>query len=229
MIQTENNNLMIVKELITGIIPPLKLSDSAAFGLGIMDEFKVSHLPVVQDMIFQGLISDTDIYNFNNLDEPLVNYKANLGQVSVTENQHIYDAINLFSAQSLSLLPVVSGSNQYLGIITQTTLIQHLAGLFAINNPGGVIILEINEKDYDLPAIARIVTSNDAKVLSLSLTSFPDSTKLEVTLKLNKMDIEALLQTFNRFNYSVKASFSEPSNYESLKERFDSLMNYLSV
>jgi len=57
---------MIIKELISETIAPLNPSDSAAFALGIMDEFKVSHLPIVKNRIFQGLISDTDIYNFNN-------------------------------------------------------------------------------------------------------------------------------------------------------------------
>ena len=220
---------MIVKELLTETIAPLDINDSGAFALGIMDEFKVIHLPIVQNREFLGLISDTDIYNFNNFDEPVGNYKLSLGQAYVTENQHIYDAIAMFSTFHLSLLPIVTENKHYLGIITQTNLIKHLAGIFTINNPGGVIILEINEKDYDLTQIAQIVESNDAKVLSLSLTSFPDSTKLEVTLKLNRMDIEVILQTFNRYNYSVKASFSENSNYESLKERFDSLMNYLNV
>ena len=220
---------MIIKELLSETIAPLNPSDSAAFALGIMDEFNVSHLPIVQDLKFQGLISDADIYNFNNFDEPVGNHNLSLGSAYVTENQHIYDAIKIFSTLSLSLLPVVTENNQYLGIITQADLIQHLAGIFAINNPGGVIILEINEKDYFLTEIAKMVESNDAKVLSLSITSFPDSTKLEVTLKLNRMDIESILQTFNRYNYSVKASFSENLNYESLKERFDSLMNYLNV
>ena len=220
---------MLVKELIIEIITLLKTGDTASFALGVMEEFNVSHLPVVDGLIFQGIITDTDIYNFNKLDDAIGDHKASLRQVCVTENQHIFDAITLFSSQLLSLLPVVAENNRYLGIITQKTLVQHIARIFAIDNPGGVIILEINEKDYDLTEIARIVTSNDAKVLSLALTSFPDSTKLEVTLKVNKMEIEAILQTFNRFNYSVKASFSEASNYESLKERFDSLMNYLNV
>ena len=220
---------MIIKELLSETIAPLNPSDSAAFALGIMDEFKISHLPIVQDLSFQGLISESDIYNFNNFDEPVGNHTLSLGRAYVTENQHIYDAIKIFSTLSLSLLPVVTENYQYLGIITQANLIQHLAGIFAINNPGGVIILEINEKDYLLTEIAKIVESNDAKLLSLSITSFPNSTKLEVTLKLNRMDIESILQTFHRYNYSVKASFSEDLNFESLKERFDSLMNYLNV
>jgi acetoin utilization protein AcuB len=220
---------MITKEFLSETIAPLNPSDTAAFALGIMDEFKISHLPIVQDQNFIGLISDTDIYNLNNFDEPVVNHTLSLGQVYVTENQHIYDAIKIFSTLSLSVLPVVTENHQYLGIINQSDLINHLAGIFAINNPGGVIILEINEKDYSLTEIAKIIESNDAKVLSLSITSFPDSTKLEVTLKLNRMDIESVLQTFNRYNYSVKASFSENSNIEGLKERFDSLMKYLNI
>jgi acetoin utilization protein AcuB len=220
---------MITKELLSETIAPLNPADSAAFALAIMDEFKISHLPIVENMTFRGIISDTDIYNFNNFEEPVGNHNLSLGETYVTENQHIYDAIKIFSTHSLSLLPVVTANDQYLGIITQAELIKHLAGIFAINNPGGVIILEINEKDYFLTEIAKIVESNDAKVLSLSLASFPDSTKLEVTLKLNRMDIEPILQTFHRYNYSVKASFSEDLNFESLKERFDSLMNYLNV
>jgi acetoin utilization protein AcuB len=220
---------MIIKDLLSETIVPLNPSDSAAFALGIMDEFKISHLPIVQNLVFKGLISDTDIYNFNNLNEPVGNHSLSINEAYVTEYQHIYDAIKLFSTLSLSLLPVVTENNQYLGIITQTDLIRHLSDIFALNNPGGVIILEINEKDYFLTEIAKIVESNDAKVLSLSITSFPDSTKLELTLKLNKMDIESILQTFNRYNYSVKASFSENLNLESLKERFDSLMTYLNI
>jgi acetoin utilization protein AcuB len=220
---------MIIKELVSETITPLNPSDSAAFALSIMDEFKISHLPIVHNMTFQGLISDTDIYNFNNFEESVGNHNLSLGQAYITDNQHIYDVIKIFSTLSLSLLPVVTDNEQYLGVITQTDLIKHLAGIFAINNPGGVIILEINEKDYFLTEIAKIVESNDAKVLSLSLASFPDSTKLEVTLKLNRMDIESILQTFNRYNYSVKASFSENLSFDSLKERFDSLMNYLNV
>jgi acetoin utilization protein AcuB len=220
---------MIAKELLSETITPLNPSDSATFALSVMDEFRVSHLPIVQDLNLIGLISDTDIYSFNNMEEPVGNHNLSLAQAYVTDKQHIFDAIKIFSTLSLSLLPVVTENNQYLGTITQNDLIRHLADIFAIDNPGGVIILEINEKDYVLTEIARIIESNDAKLLSLSITSFQDSTKLEVTLKLNRMDLEPILQTFNRFNYSVKASFSENTNYETLKERFDSLMNYLNV
>ncbi|MCK4408396.1 MAG: CBS domain-containing protein, partial [Bacteroidales bacterium] len=86
-----------------------------------------------------------------------------------------------------------------------------------------------NNNDYSLTEIAQIVESNGAKVLSLYVTSHPDSTKIEVTLKINKIDILPVLQTFNRYNYIVKASYSEKENLDDLRERFESLMNYLNI
>ena len=62
------------------------------------------------------------------------------------------------------------------------------------------------------------------------LNSVPDSTKLEITLKLNRIDIGPVLQTFNRYNYIISASFSDQDVYnEGLQDRYDSLMNYLNI
>jgi hypothetical protein len=128
------------------------------------------------------------------------------------------------------MLPVLNDKNQYLGAIALPTLVEHLGNMAALRNPGGIIVLEVNEKDYTLAEIAHIVESNDAKVLSLYLTSFPDSTKLEITIKINRIDIGPILQTFFRFNYMVKASRSKEHAYsEGLQDRFDALMNYLSI
>ena len=102
--------------------------------------------------------------------------------------------------------------------------------LFCHNNVTKIIIvLEINDKDYLLTEIAQIVESNDAKVLSMYITSHPDSTKFEVTLKINKMDVGSILQTFNRYDYIISASFTEDTYTDNLQDRFDSLMNYLNI
>jgi len=56
-----------------------------------------------------------------------------------------------------------------------------------------------------------------------------DSTNMEVILKVNKQDINPVMSTFNRYNYTVKASYGEDEDPGDLKDRFDSLMNYLNV
>jgi len=221
---------MIAKDLINETFIALRPSDRGSDALGLMDELRVSHLPVVDQMEYIGLISDSDIYNRGEFELPVWDGKAVLNRPYIYENQHIYDAFLISSDQKLSLLPVLNIKNQYLGVISITDLVQALSSIATLKYPGGIIVLEINEKDYLLTEIAGIVESNDAKILSLYITSHPDSTKLEITIKVNRVDIGAILQTFYRYNYLVKASWSKEDSFtDGLQDRFDSLMNYLNI
>ena len=220
---------MLAKHLITDSIIPLKTSDTGADALGRMDDYKLSHLPIVNNEEFLGLISDEDIYAMNDYDEALGGYQLSLTTAHVTQNQHIFDIIKQFVDMKLSLVPVLDQKNRYLGCITTRQLIENFSKIAAIENPGGVIVLEVSQNDYMLSEISQIIESNDAKVLSLCVVSSPDSTKLEITIKINKIDIQSVLQTFNRYNYIVKASFTESDDFDDLKDRYDSLMNYLNV
>jgi len=220
---------MIARQLITGSIPPLDPSESGINALGMMDDLRVSQLPIVKNEEFTGLISDTDILTLNNFGEPIGNHPLSLSNAYVRENQHIYDVIRLFDSLKLDLLPVLDDKGHYIGSVTLAGLIHHISVMMALDNPGGIIVLELNEKDYLLTEIAQIVESNDAKILGMYITTYPDSTRIDVTLKVNRIDVGAVLQTFTRYNYIIKASFSEDTYTESLKERFDSLMNYLNI
>jgi CBS domain-containing protein len=221
---------MTAKELISGAVISLRPGDIGSDALSLMDELRVSHLPVVNDLEFLGLISDSDIYNKGEYDQPAWDHKLTLNRVYVYEDQYIYDVIRLFSEQKLTLLPVLNAKNQYAGVITLADLVYHLATITSVDNPGGIIVIEVNEKDYLLTEIAGIVESNDAKILSLYVTSHPESTRLEITLKVNRIDIGAILQTLYRYNYTVKASWSNSDSFtDGLQDRFDSLMNYLKI
>jgi len=221
---------MIAKHLITGSITPLKTSDTGAYALNQMEEFKLSHLPIVNEIDFLGVISESEILAINEPDQPIGTYRLSLTRAYVNEDQHLFEVMKTIASLKLTMLPVLNDKNNYQGMITMSSLCQRLAEMTSINTPGGIIVLEINNNDYSLSEIARIVESNDAKVLSLYITSHPDSTKMEVALKINRIDIGPILQTFFRYNYIVKASWSNEDAYnEDLHERFDSLMNYLNI
>ncbi|MGD0709753.1 MAG: CBS domain-containing protein [Bacteroidales bacterium] len=220
---------MTAKDIVTNSFTPLKTSDTALNALAIMEDLKVRHLPIVNNEEFLGLISHVDIENLNTPEEPLGNHNLSLAKPFVYQDQNIYEVIRMFSSLKLSLLPVLDRKNNYIGSIMFPELVQNFSKLTAADNPGGVIIIELNNNDYSLSEIAQIIESNDAKVLSLYVTSFPDSTKIEITIKLNKIDIHSVLQTLYRYKYSVTATFSEEEYNDVLKERFDSLMNYLNI
>jgi acetoin utilization protein AcuB len=220
---------MIAKHLISEYISPVKPSDTGIDILGMMDEYKISHLPIVNKAELLGVISDTEIYELNKFEDPVSESLSSLKKYYVGEYQHFFDVVKMLSSIKLSIVPVLDEKNNYLGCIERGELVNAFAEMSAIENPGGIIVLEINIKDYLLTEIANIVESNDAKILSLYISSHPNSTKMEVTLKINKIDLRPVIQTFNRYNYIIKASYTENNFDSGLQERFDQFMNYLNL
>jgi acetoin utilization protein AcuB len=221
---------MVAKDLISEVIPSLKTSDSGQTALNWMEIFRVSHLPIVNNQDFLGLISDADIYDMNQPEEAIGNHELTLFKPYVDEEQHIFEVIGLASRLKLSIVPVLDSHNHFKGVITTSDLIRHLAGISSMDQPGGIIVLELVERDYSLTQIAQIVEGNNVKVLSMYITSPPDSTKLEVTLKLNTGDLASVIRTFERYNYEVKTWVSNNDSMDKFySERYDHLMKYLNI
>lgn len=221
---------MLAKDLISDVVPALKTSDTGLRALSWMEIFRISHLPIVNNKEFLGLISDADIYDLNMADEPIGNHHLSLFSPFVTHDQHIYEVIQLVSSLKLTVVPVLNQQKHYMGLITMNDLIQSFAGLAALKEPGGIIILELHQNDYSLTQIAQIIEGNDAKILSMYLMTSTDSTKMDLTLKINRTDLSSIIQTFNRYNYTIKASYMEDDELDNFySSRYESFMRYLNI
>jgi acetoin utilization protein AcuB len=219
---------MISSKLIKNDITPVMTSFSGNQVLAALDETRYNHLPIVNNQDFLGLICETDLFN-NNIDDPIGTYKLILSNAFVKNDNHLYDAVRLVCELKLSLVPVVDNNNVYLGYIDLQSIVEHFGNDLSINNPGSIIELELNAHDYSLSELTSIIESNDIRVLHLGVTTYLDSTKLKVTIKLDKIDISALIQTLNRYEYTISGSYGQDEMRDYLKERYDSLMNYLNL
>lgn len=220
---------MLAGDLITDEIPPLKMSDTVEMALDWMEQFKVSHLPVVKNRELIGLVAETDIIDYEHPDEQIDASKVLLLRPVIHYYQHAYDILRLISSMNLTLIPVIDEKELYKGCITIKGLIQNLGSMTAVQHPGGVIVLELNQNDYSVTQIGGIVESNDAKILSLNVSSNPDSTKMEVTIKVNREDLSRILQTFQRYNYSVKAIYQTGKFNHDFDDRLKEFMHYLNI
>ena len=220
---------MKASQLIKEDILPLNITDNASEALSKMNEYKTSHFPVIDNGKFIGVISEADIFNHENINNSLQKEFIYFDNFYIKEHQYIYDVLKLANSQKLSIIPVVDDKGQYIGSITQNDIIAFFAKSMSINSPGGVIILEVNINDYSLTEIANIVESNDAKVLSSYIISSVNSSRLEIIIKVSKLNLNSLLQTFERYKYQINASFGEEIDYADIKDNYDSLMNYINV
>ena len=221
---------MLAKDLISDVIPALKTSDTGRDALSWMDAFKVSHLPIVNNMVFLGLISDIDIFDLNSANEPLGNHRLSLMKPYVYDHQHIYDIIEIVSRLKLSLVPVLNYEKEYLGVIIQNDLVHHFSDLITASTPGGILQIEIGFRDYALSEIARIVEDADAKILSLYVSQNSELQTLILTLKLNRTDLNPVVNAFERYGYRVRIIYgAEISIDETLQQNYESLIRFLSV
>ena len=219
---------MIAETLISQSIVPLRTSDTGEEALNMMDDFYVKHLPIVNNEQLLGVVSEDDIFNFD-VKEAVGSYSLSLTRPYVNSNDHIYEVMRVLASHQLTIIPVIDQHTNYIGVITLEDLLRYFASTTPFAEPGSILVLEINKRDYSLTEIARIVESEGAIILSSFLSAHPDSTLLEVTLKINRQSVQSIIATFDRFDYQIKASFNESEYLDSLKERYDALMAYLNV
>ncbi|MAX79284.1 MAG: CBS domain-containing protein [Crocinitomicaceae bacterium] len=220
---------MLGKDLATEELPYLTLNDAIEKASIWMDEFKVSHLAVVDDKVFVGMISEDTILEISDWTNSIREHELSLIKVSAFDSDHLFELLNKFNEAALSVLAIVDENGLYIGSVNAFQFIRSFGAMSPIKEPGGIIELELNMNDYSLSEIAQIVESNGAKILGSFITPNVDSKKLNVTLKVNQSRIDSVLQTFERYQYNVVASFFESHQTEMIKDRYANLMRYLNI
>ncbi|MDN3586788.1 CBS domain-containing protein [Pedobacter aquatilis] len=220
---------MFAEEIISNAIHPLKTEDTVQKALDRMNEFKLKHMPVINGNQFLGLLAEDDLLEIRNTQALIKDSSFNLLNSFVLTNAHTYDVIKLLSTLKLTSVPVVDAQKNYVGLISINTMVTAVAEIYAVNEPGGIIVLEISNRDNSLAHISQIVEADNAQILSSYVNSFENSTRLEVTLKVNKTEITALVASFERYDYQVKEVYNNTQVDDGSQERYDSFMNYLNV
>lgn len=220
---------MSLKKLVNDTIPYLDPRDSGDSALARMDEYKVSHLPIVrrQTKEYCGLISEDDVLDMDNPE-------ANVGtlgarRIYVDEKQHIFDVMGIVSESKLSLLPVLDGQSKYIGVITQQSIIDHMAEATSASIKGGIIEIETDTQNYSPALIAGISENNSMKVMGL-LTRPHGTRGIDAIIKLNGPDTSGVIQGLERNGYRVKNVYQGDGKYSDLmEERYSALMNYMNL
>jgi acetoin utilization protein AcuB len=219
---------MTARELISHQIEPIITSMTGHEALERMYAYQVRHLPIVNNTQLLGVISEEDILNCN-LEDPVGTYSLSIHKPYAKENDHVFEVLHLVSNYNLSVIPVVDNANDYLGCISQADLIHYFAKSFSFAEPGSILVIEMNERDYSLSEIARILEMEQARILSSFMTNDQEDHKIYLTIKVNKQDVRSIVMALERYGYAVLTSYTEEDFEDTLKERYDAFMAYLNI
>lgn len=220
---------MIASDLISELIPPLKHTDTAELAMRWMDEFRVSHLPVIKDQNFVGVVSESDILDKSDLGLTLDELFDVLPRPYVFESSHLYDMLKMFAETKCTVIPILTEGERYKGCAALIDVLSCVSTMAGLVDEGSVLVIEVSERDYSLAHIAQCVETNNARLLSAFITSSPNSSQIEVTLKINERDLSRIIQTFERFEYTILGTFQKDTYFEDLQRRYDELMKFLNI
>ncbi len=219
---------MSTQQLISNTIPALSPSDTIGKALALFDEQKVTHLPVVAEDEYVALVSEDALLeavddNIPMSDSGLLSFRPAMSALS-----HPFEAFSIMHDARLDVLPVTDAEQKYLGCITRETLLDYFALNSGLNNPGGMIVLDILPRNYSLYEIARICENEDMSILGMWMNNTDHGT-LRVTLKLNRQVLDAVVASFTRHNYQVLAVYGRESDKEDIMSNYNLLMNYINM
>ena len=220
---------MLAIELNSNNIPPLQLEDTVEKALQLFSDFRVTHLPVVSEEKFLGLISEEDLSDVHNKNTIIELLQKDLISASINENDHFLNAVNFSNQFQTNIVPVINFDKELVGTISGQTLLRTLGNFLGLQEIGGIIVLEMERNQFAISEISRIVESNEAHVLHLNTTIQPETGLLRVTIHINKKELSTVVAAFERYEYDVVHYFGEEKFENEIHSNYRHLMNYLDI
>ncbi len=219
---------MFCSQLISSEIIPLTLQDSVGYAIQVMEDKKVSHLPVVEGDKYLGMIDEDDLLD-EKPETKLLEVAGELVGNAVRSGDHFLIAVKLCYLYQLDLVPVANEKQDFEGTITREVLFRNLAQQTGSDEYGSMVVLEMEKKDYSPGLFNRLVESNDAVITQLNSWSDPSTSLMTVIIRINKEEVSDIVATFQRHDFTVRYYLGEELFRNELQSNLDHLMNYLNM
>ena len=220
---------MLTVQLVNTITPQLQPNDKLAKAKQLMVDYKLTHLPVVSNNKFLGLIAEDDVLDESNDQATIESILDLLLLAFLPEDVHFLNALNYCNQYDANIIPIIDKEANYMGCISIQLLLKTIGDFAGSNEIGGLIILAIQPLHFSISEISRIVESNNATVLHLNSTFDTSTGLMMVTLHLNKKEIDSVVATFDRFEYKVVHHFGTYRQDDKTNLHYRNLMHYLDL
>ena len=217
---------MFAQQLLSNEVFPLKKSDTSEAALHLMQDWNVRNLPVIENGKLLGYVDENSLSDDNKKIETFLSTQE---PIRLKPDTHLFEILKIMSDNLLSTVALVDNEENYIGCIVFDELMKHSFTNSGLSQTGGIIVLEMNARNYSLAEIARISEVNGLKILHSQIESLSDNNNtILVSLKFNSFDLQYTLATFKRFNYIIYYStYSEID--ESQENRINWLLKYINT
>ena len=218
---------MEIQSRIIRNIPVFEIGDSLKEVIKFFKDTTYSHVAVTDEGKFMGLLSENDLETFEG-NKKIEDYRFNLESFFVTLETSWLDVLEVFARNEANLIPVMDMEGKMIGYYNLTDVVALFIATPFFTEPGGILVITKGIKDYSFSEIAQIVESNNSRLLGGFVTDMENDV-VQVTIKIRATEINDIIQTFRRYNYTILFGNSDDQFLENLKQRSDYLDKYLNV
>lgn len=218
---------MSMQEYIINDISIRKFSDKIGEIQDMFNQLTYSHLPVENNGIYMGCISENDVRCFD-ADKTLEDYQYALEGFFVRENTYWLDMLESFAQNNTNILPVLDQDNNYMGYVELNEIIALFKETPFLNHTGYILVVEKGVKDYAFSEICQIIESNNAHLLGIFVSRI-ENDLAQITMKISPTGMNELIQSFRRYGYNIVTEHPEDSFNENMKDRSDYLDKYMNI
>ena len=154
---------MYITEYLSNEIKPGKVNSSPSQLLEVVQENKLTHLPLFKGLDFVGNISEEDLIELS-IDDEKVDYTSYLESFYLSESSTLLDAIQMMYTNQANILPIINEQSRYVGFITEMDIINTFANFPFVAAQGVSMLVSIAEKDLSMTAISNIIEVNNGKI-----------------------------------------------------------------
>lgn len=209
-------------------VKALKLTDTIGKAKKMFKDFIFTHIPVVGEGNLYGLIAESDLPSLDNDTTELENIQYMLQSFFAFDDINWVDLLKEFAINETNIIPVLSQEKKYIGYIELADVLHYFNKTPFLQENGTILIISKNKNDYSLSEVAQIVESNEAKLFGAFVSKI-DNEKVELTIKVISNNINDVIHTFRRYDYSIILGIKEDEYLNDLKDRSAYLQKYLDI
>lgn len=220
---------MLIRDVPSQTVPYLHLQDKIYQAMQMMNDHHVAHLPVTDSNNFVGTVSEEQLLRAGDDNQTIGSLRESFSTASIQHSEHFLRAIQVAVENGLSIVPVLDENKEVYSVVTYNDLLKQASEFMSVNDPGALVVLEMESAKYSFNEISKLVETNDAQITQLNTYVDPHTGVMQVTIKINKVEISDIIATFQRYEYNVKYYFGEELYENELRSNYDNLMNYLKI
>ena len=131
-------------------------------------KMNVSHLPVVQEDVFLGMLSRDSIEGLNET-SLLENYISHLEPIFVRKTAHWMEVLHVMQENSCNHIAVLNDLGTFIQVHHLKDVLEHLLSTPLISQKGNVLVIAADATDFSLSQITQIVEAHQGTILGVWL------------------------------------------------------------